>query len=154
MEMVFRWYRNFNSQPHKEADGAQGMSGLLAIVFQLTASQGGWLFDTMAVNTQVHFNSQPHKEADENLIVRNQCSRNFNSQPHKEADIDCLLFRLSITIFQLTASQGGWPNGLDYVPFNGYISTHSLTRRLTGIPSSANLIARLFQLTASQGGWQ
>ena len=61
-----------------------------------------------------YFNSQPHKEADrirQALTVSMEC--NFNSQPHKEADPSV-------------------PHGKS----TQYISTHSLTRRLTCIVSS------------------
>ena len=56
----------------------------------------------------LYFNSQPHKEAD--LSYRG-CSgryKYFNSQPHKEADLSCFCVELKF-----------------------FISTHSLTRRLT-----------------------
>ena len=33
--------KNFNSQPHKEADLAQGINTAFGMAFQLTASQGG-----------------------------------------------------------------------------------------------------------------
>ena len=57
-------------------------------------------------------------------------NRNFNSQPHKEAD------------------------GLMAYAMNWWIeiSTHSLTRRLTGSGSNFNRMSLGFQLTASQGG--
>ena len=55
--------------------------------------------------------------------------------------------------FQLTASQGGWRYDLSRGWSTDWISTHSLTRRLT---TSAVLLvtALIFQLTASQGGWR
>ena len=77
-------------------------------------------------------------------------------------------------VFQLTASQGGWPTMWCQTRRLVWISTHSLTRRLTGIDqllvlicdiSTHSLTRRLtekfselktiavFQLTASQGGW-
>ncbi len=75
-----------------------------------------------------YFNSQPHKEADESPGFRPDVSYHFNSQPHKEADI------FAPAISQLP-----------------YISTHSLTRRLTLKETAEELVA-VFQLTASQGG--
>ena len=101
--------KNFNSQPHKEADGAQGMSGLLAIVFQLTASQGGWLshaYQQTFANTFQLTASQggwrlflllfspayrisTHSLTRRLTIIRvhsSVLSVHFNSQPHKEAD--------------------------------------------------------------------
>ena len=101
--------KNFNSQPHKEADGAQGMSGLLAIVFQLTASQGGWLshaYQQTFANTFQLTASQggwrlflllfsPAYRISTHSLTRRltyfrYCIGNirtyFNSQPHKEAD--------------------------------------------------------------------
>ena len=57
--------KNFNSQPHKEAD-----AGFKRFYRRRT-----------------HFNSQPHKEADPGSPDTTQnIDLNFNSQPHKEAD--------------------------------------------------------------------
>ena len=55
----------------------------------------------------------------------------FNSQPHKEAD-----------------------NYSEWCSINSYISTHSLTRRLTTFGIFPVFPALAFQLTASQGGWR
>ena len=54
----------------------------------------------------------------------------FNSQPHKEADISFFFSTFIIVI-----------------------STHSLTRRLTGLKGDNGDGGKVFQLTASQGGW-
>ena len=35
-------YVDFNSQPHKEADSGHGKRCVMFLIFQLTASQGGW----------------------------------------------------------------------------------------------------------------
>ena len=103
-------------------------------VFQLTASQGGWririipLIRVMWISTHSltrrltvvmakdvwcswYFNSQPHKEADTHVCFVYVRGGHFNSQPHKEAD-------------QLSHSQ---------LHNLKYISTHSLTRRLTAV---------------------
>ena len=56
--------RNFNSQPHKEADK----------------------FCHKNTPFISHFNSQPHKEADSVCSWQTGTVRHFNSQPHKEAD--------------------------------------------------------------------
>ena len=99
--------KNFNSQPHKEADKAEGY----------------------AYNDMEHFNSQPHKEADpityktraSHYISTHSLTRRltllcfagsrtlmyFNSQPHKEADRDLTKTKEKFETFQLTASQGG-----------------------------------------------
>ena len=37
----------------------------LRIIFQLTSSQGGWLFCSWCVTSHLFFNSHPHKEDDE-----------------------------------------------------------------------------------------
>ena len=99
----------FNSQPHKEADGS----------FQFL-SQG-----------LSYFNSQPHKEADGCAASQKIFQGYFNSQPHKEADLDKLELTTKETIFQLTASQGGWQQLSTCKNYIDSISTHSLTRRLT-----------------------
>ena len=80
-----------------------------------------------------------------------------------------------LSLFQLTASQGGWQHRFRHIRFlthfnsqphkeadnvykNGrpkfIISTHSLTRRLTTFVISFGIYSSSFQLTASQGGWQ
>ena len=88
MEMVFRWYRNFNSQPHKEADK----------------------LESLHIRFRMYFNSQPHKEADNTKPNAYEYARHFNSQPHKEADSIWKIPSVWPFLFQLTASQGGWPN--------------------------------------------
>ena len=77
--------KNFNSQPHKEAD----------IINELPAQ---------AIK---YFNSQPHKEADVRCLCVEDIVRNFNSQPHKEADLEAGRTGGDGVKFQLTASQGG-----------------------------------------------
>ena len=57
-----------------------------------------------------NFNSQPHKEADHLLLYFCVSFQHFNSQPHKEADDE-------------------FPDSCAAC----FISTHSLTRRLTAI---------------------
>ena len=77
---------------------------------------------------------------------------NFNSQPHKEADLFlCKSVRIIfISTHSLTRRlTRTYPFGLSRT----YISTHSLTRRLTDV-KIANNCKWIFQLTASQGGWQ
>ena len=99
---------HFNSQPHKEADQlshsqlhnlkyisthsltrrltATDRILLRVIPFQLTASQGGWLYVNTYRWNSFHFNSQPHKEADRSQQHSTHFPSYFNSQPHKEAD--------------------------------------------------------------------
>ena len=56
----------------------------------------------------------------------------FNSQPHEEADYAHGLLHYFCVLFQLTASRRGWPL-LTVDEYRKYrISTHSLTKRLTG----------------------
>ena len=80
------------------------------ILFQLTASQGGWPDYSICGTPQFHFNSQPHKEADESWLAYNRMV--------------------------------------------SHISTHSLTRRLTEHMGRYLMMCKIFQLTASQGGWR
>ena len=99
-------------------------------IFQLTASQGGWLW-----------------------MERNQ-RRNiyFNSQPHKEADVDLDGLQLFV-LFQLTASQGGWPM---LIPTKFARRKFQLTASQGGWPFLllTAQTQKSFQLTASQGGWR
>ena len=100
-----------------------------------------------------NFNSQPHKEADVKNAVDVLLNEHFNSQPHKEADVDIFFNVMYYNIFQLTASQGGWLWREKQRMTVTYISTHSLTRRLTSVKNTMIMLF-VFQLTASQGGWQ
>ena len=87
---VLLWFdwskKNFNSQPHKEADCIAIIADSIAKLFQLTASQGGWHMLVYSIISVEYFNSQPHKEADYVTFWASWDLSNFNSQPHKEAD--------------------------------------------------------------------
>ena len=101
--------RDFNSQPHKEADAWSNVLHSSWHKFQLTASQGGWPEKRRRCDYErYYFNSQPHKEADSLSRLWTICTKHFNSQPHKEADGKCALNPMVFEPFQLTASQGGW----------------------------------------------
>ena len=121
------------------------------ILFQLTASQGGWQDHKNTQHHQGDFNSQPHKEADNVLKWIEQTFQHFNSQPHKEADGTLTVNSAagSISTHSLTRRLTEYRH-LPWV-FKR-ISTHSLTRRLTSTDSTV-LASLKFQLTASQGGW-
>ena len=129
----------FNSQPHEEAD-------LSPHSIEIPCR---------------YFNSQPHEEADDSTIMRCTPFCYFNSQPHEEADgsepdrsyikgisthsltrrltvID--LFHKKTSLFQLTASRGGWRAGRRKKRWKMIISTHSLTRRLTELKTDAEIV--------------
>ena len=100
--------RDFNSQPHKEADSHRGTDrrachiSTHSLTRRLTTNKvesvkQGWYFNSqphkeadtrsrMQSTVRQNFNSQPHKEADQGQRVALVCGDNFNSQPHKEAD--------------------------------------------------------------------
>ena len=141
----------FNSQPHEEADQSPG--------------RVPWM--------PLYFNSQPHEEADECKNKYYTDRTHFNSQPHEEADPVKFSVCRYIIVFQLTASRRGWPDSASlssrYLYFNSqpheeadgivcncyavsYISTHSLTKRLT-VSSVIVMQFHTFQLTASRRGW-
>ena len=84
--LFYGLHNHFNSQPHKEADMACIDESKKENIFQLTASQGGWLYQQIIVASPRYFNSQPHKEADFMSYTVDGFSFHFNSQPHKEAD--------------------------------------------------------------------
>ena len=63
-----------------------GRRCVMYLIFQLTASQGGWLDDVNGNAFLIDFNSQPHKEADGDILDNMRRLEDFNSQPHKEAD--------------------------------------------------------------------
>ena len=75
-----------------------------------------------------YFNSQPHKEADILFLFRLSVDNYFNSQPHKEAD-----------------------RGIAFTSYaDGFISTHSLTRRLTAILFNKNRFVQFIFITLYQ----
>ena len=125
-------------------------------VFQLTASRRGWqgierwTCDCNSISTHsltkrltellmygvcvwFHFNSQPHEEADATFWNRRFAWMYFNSQPHEEADGIAPIRDIKPASFQLTASRRGWRYcRLQRQLWPADISTHSLTKRLTG----------------------
>ena len=145
--------KDFNSQPHKEADKTIRLPCVCNIISihsltrRLTADLRGGFF------LHEHFNSQPHKEAD----VREPDSNNDRWTFQFTASQGGWPRRILITritgVFQFTASQGGWRRihspCQTWLYFNSqphkeadcsqpegkrssrYISIHSLTRRLT-----------------------
>ena len=106
---------------------------LISFSFQLTASRRGWLLNPLY--NDIHnrnFNSQPHEEADGAFSWEDAGHLYFNSQPHEEADCGAAAYcgteyisthslTKRLTTQQLTTKLA--------TP----ISTHSLTKRLTGI---------------------
>ena len=77
------WW-NFNSQPHKEADG-DSVTVLYVVNFISTHSLTRYIRYRLLFSLH-YFNSQPHKEADKTCSRKPKNHFYFNSQPHKEAD--------------------------------------------------------------------
>ena len=138
-----------------------------AIIFQLTASQGGWpccalpdperwCISTHSLTRRLtgisprlkrnskHFNSQPHKEADDDSSDKATIVSTFQltaSQGGWQFPIENVFMGVP---FQLTASQGGWQNAVrQWLRFRD-ISTHSLTRRLTGNSTKKSTVSGYF----------
>ena len=123
------WFqrRNFNSQPHEEADcKSQWMLSVSAYFNSQPHEEADMLVTlrliVISISTHsltkrltqirqlmLHFNSQPHEEADLSLAVSKVWFIHFNSQPHEEAD----------AVPDISESS------------RHTISTHSLTKRLT-----------------------
>ena len=127
---------HFNSHPHKEDDQHW--------------SESSWRYR--------NFNSHPHEEDDFAKASPVAFVPYFNSHPHKEDDPTERFAHHSHIPFQLTSSQGGWRHGcrtvLSRTYFNSHphkeddsrmvelllwtiISTHILTRRMTGYLTAA-----------------
>ena len=144
----------FNSQPHEEADEYQTVQFIMFRTFQLTASRGGWL----AAGTY-------HLKLEKFQLTASRGGWQFTNTGSGEQ----IPFQLTASrggwhgiqeqhsylfLFQLTASRGGW-HTWNYEPNrNQNVSTHSLTRRLTGLLRMKLSTTLQFQLTASRGGWQ
>ncbi len=120
--------RNFNSHPHEEDDN-----------FTMTGQPSG-----------NHFNSHPHEEDDNFTMTGQPSGKNFNSHPHEEDDN-----------FTMTGQPSGnhfnsHPHEEDdladeVINFQEEISTHILTRRMTGVKVFLGRVD-VFQLTSSRGG--
>ena len=105
------WNEYFNSQPHEEADCSRFCKNhsdfsisTHSLTKRLTVARAGILYRLG------NFNSQPHEEADRDAYDDYMTQKHFNSQPHEEADCS-----------------------LTYLCIRSYISTHSLTKRLTTV---------------------
>ena len=168
-------FKYFNSQPHKEADAFPFSAYFPAFTFQLTASQGGWPLPGKCCICLLHISTHSltrrlthfcrYSEGNTRISTHSLTRRLTNDQ-RKEwlrnyISTHSLTRRLTFPcscprmfeIFQLTASQGGWPVAYLSSSSKRYISTHSLTRRLTAAVQTKLCNQSLFQLTASQGGW-
>ena len=151
--------RNFNSQPHKEADNQQ--TGKLSHVHISTHSLTRRLTDlhihqsnsgTISTHSLTRrLTVSPYSAFFVTEISTHSLTRrltpvlgfctllhHFNSQPHKEADLPPAPWYDGLSIFQLTASQGGWLSWSQDQDIVHIISTHSLTRRLTHGSSSSS----------------
>ena len=99
--------------------------------FQLTSSQGGWPLPFITEQLSFrHFNSHPHKEDDKDLYLF-WWNQNISTHILTRRMTVSLWNRHTLSVFQLTSSQGGWP-----------------------IASLNSVSLSVFQLTSSQGGWQ
>ena len=124
------------------------------ILFQLTASQGGWPDYSICGTPQFHFNSQPHKEADESWLAYNRMVSHISTHSLTRRLTEHMgRYLMMCKIFQLTASQGGWPS-LQLQPYPS--NTFQLTASQGGWRKSGERwrCSLKFQLTASQGGWR
>ena len=79
---------------------------------------------------QTYFNSQPHEEADIRTAEEPTDSLYFNSQPHEEADYRNPQSSHLLEYFNSQPhEEADYERGKNYGRI--YISTHSLTKRLT-----------------------
>ena len=99
----------FNSQPHEEADAIRKYENNNYRLFQLTASRRGWHSKVVCCCAIFIFQLTASRRGWLYPSCNNSLLSNFNSQPHEEADCGTV-----------TTMKGAL-----------YISTHSLTKRLT-----------------------
>ena len=81
--------------------------------------------------TYWNFNSQPHEEADALLSSWSLYWFRFQLTASRRGWRYANLIRSSFMVFQLTASRRGWRKRSRFGSKFPYISTHSLTKRLT-----------------------
>ena len=121
--------------------------------FQLTASRRGWRIRLGCSYVLSYFNSQPHEEADElsgvlplrwHRISTHSLTKRLTMIWFKTARYHSFQLTASrrgwrpltlmlkgFWLFQLTASRRGWQLFLERHILHEWISTHSLTKRLT-----------------------
>ena len=102
----------------------------VSVQFQLTASRRGWRLRWHRKEGVMEFQLTASRRGWPKSQPWSQIWRHFNSQPHEEADLT------RYGVYKTCSC----------------ISTHSLTKRLTGFLKIFIKI-RLFQLTASRRGW-
>ena len=164
-------------------------------IFQLTSSRGGWQCKWRIDRRNKHFNSHPHEEDDRTDRTWRYQNWNFNSHPHEEDDKHSWKMQKSKWHFNSHPHEEDDDPGSScmcrYAYFNSHpheeddefaslfvfqfcISTHILTRRMTGVCGeihaqgniSTHILTRrmtvglpkdvrdgIFQLTSSRGGW-
>ena len=131
MPSAYQWTKIISTHDLARRSTAFGRLYNLALVFQLTTSQGGRLNTCSFYTSYKYFNSRPRKEVDDQRVAHQEWRRYFNSRPRKEVDIYLAEWEDVEKLFQLTTSQGGRP-------------WNQLARKASN----------LFQLTTSQGGRQ
>ena len=144
----------FNSHPHKEDDGYEGLEGKdIKKKFQLTSSQGGWLRELRWNWQEQSFqltSSQGGWQLQRPLLPS---YTHFNSHPHKEDDLVMAKHQFSLFISTHILTRRMTMVILGKSKKKLHISTHILTRRMTFL-FFFFLDAFIFQLTSSQGGWR
>ena len=112
LEFLFQY---FNSHPHEEDDYDDEKDNSPHEIFQLTSSRGGWQVLPFVFICTEHFNSHPHEEDDDEDSDEDDWEDYFNSHHHEEDDYLPSKF-----------------------PRKDNISTHILTRRMTGRNNSSH----------------
>ena len=100
--------------------------------FQLTASRRGWHWWIQNQRNFIYFNSQPHEEADGFWWFSTDTKIIFQLTASRRGWRNSTLQSGQIDVFQLTASRRGWRKKAWQHGEIQCISTHSLTKRLTG----------------------
>ena len=126
----------FNSQPHEEADFVKFEGMTKEEAFQLTASRRGWRIISELDNSASCISTHS---------LTKRLTKPTRENPHREVfqltasrrgwqiSACYLLYKCP---FQLTASRRGWQEPIPIYLRSNHISTHSLTKRLTILPST------------------
>ena len=123
------------------------------LIFQLTASRGGWPYFFTYVAIFLIFQLTASRGGWLGYMHLKNRSGIFQLTASRGGWQYTSFCRNLVIVFQLTASRGGWRwKDMNLRVYNA-ISTHSLTRRLTLSFIKGNQ-CRIFQLTASRGGWR
>ena len=151
MPSAYQWTKIISTHDLARRSTAFGRLYNLALVFQLTTSQGGRLNTCSFYTSYKYFNSRPRKEVDIYLAEWEDVEKLFQLTTSQGGRPWNQLARKASNLFQLTTSQGGRQH--EPVPCCIFLYFNSRPRKEVDWKHAEKGVSMdAFQLTTSQGG--